>query len=104
MAIQVTDDLVRHIAGLSRLAISPAETAELKKHFEKILAFIADFQDLDTAGVDPSIFSVEAFNVFRADEVESSLSPEQVFQNAPAVRDSQFVVPRIVGGVEAEEP
>jgi aspartyl-tRNA(Asn)/glutamyl-tRNA(Gln) amidotransferase subunit C len=96
MAIEVTDDLVRHIAGLSRLAISPGEVAEIKKHFEKVLAFIAAFQDLDTSGIDPTFFSVEASNVYREDEVRPSLPGEEVLRSAPASQPPYFVVPRIV--------
>jgi aspartyl-tRNA(Asn)/glutamyl-tRNA(Gln) amidotransferase subunit C len=96
MAIEVTDDLVRHIAGLSRLAISPEETAELKKHFEKVLAFVAGFQDLDTSGVDPTFFSVESSNVYREDEVRPSLPVEDALRAAPASRPPYFLVPRII--------
>ena len=96
MAIEVTDDLVRHIAGLSRLAISPAEVAELKSHFQKVLAFVAAFQDLDTSDVDPTFFSVEASNVYREDASRPSLPCEEALRSAPASQPPYFIVPRII--------
>lgn len=98
MAIEVTDDLVRHVAKLSRLAISPEEARGLKLHFEKILAFIASFQALDTRDVDPSIFSVERSNVFRDDVSRPSLSRQAALANAPGADATYFIVPRVVGG------
>jgi len=97
MPIEVTDELVRRIASLSRIAISPEEERELKKHFEKILAFVSTFEELDTKGIDPTTFSVEASNVYREDVSVPSLSVEDALRNAPRKRDSYFLVPRIVG-------
>ena len=54
MQIQVTDELVRQVAKLSRLALSPDEERALKEHFEKVLAFVESFQHLDTSNVDPT--------------------------------------------------
>ncbi len=102
MGIEVTDDLVRHVARLSRLAISVEEERGLKQHFEKILAFISAFQALDTRDIDPSIFSVEASNVFREDAPRGSLSRKDALANAPQSDGTYFVVPRIVGGGPAE--
>ena len=101
--MEVTDDLVRQVASLSRLAISPAEASGLKKHFEKILAYIAEFQALDTKDVDPSMFSVESSNVYREDEVKPSLPREEALRNAPRVSGPFFLLPRIVGGGPAAE-
>ncbi|MBI4606474.1 MAG: Asp-tRNA(Asn)/Glu-tRNA(Gln) amidotransferase subunit GatC [Planctomycetes bacterium] len=95
--MEVTDDLVRHVARLSRLDISREEAVGLKRHFEKILAYIAAFQALDTRDVDPGLFSVESQNVFRADEPRPSLDRAEALRNAPQQGDGFFVVPRIVG-------
>jgi len=103
MAIEITDDLVKQIARLSRLAISSEEAAGLKTHFEKILSFIAEFQALDTTGIDPSIFSGEACNVYREDEPRPSLPRESALANAPQSGGTYFVVPRIVGGADEDD-
>ena len=98
MQIQVTDELVRQVAKLSRLALSPDEERALKEHFEKVLAFVESFQHLDTSKVDPTHFSTDTFNVYREDEAKSSLDVTEVLANAPSTRAPYFLVPRIVDG------
>ena len=103
MPIEVTDELVRQVARLSRLALSREAERELKTHFQKVLAFVESLQELDTTGIDPSHFSVEASNVFRADEVKESLPVERGLSNAPQTRGSSFVVPSIIGDSDEHE-
>jgi aspartyl-tRNA(Asn)/glutamyl-tRNA(Gln) amidotransferase subunit C len=103
--IEVTDELVAHIAQLARIALSPEGASEMKEHFEKVLGFIEELQQLDTSGVDPSLFSLEASNVFRDDEPGDSLPQGVVLALAPASQPPYFVVPRIVEGtVAADRP
>lgn len=97
MSIEVTDELVRHIARLSRLALSDGELSELGDHFRKVLAYIQAFQELDTEGVDPSHFALDASNVTREDRTEESVGSELALENAPQALPPYFVVPRIVG-------
>ncbi len=97
MQIQVTEELVRQVARLSRLALSSEEEKQLKEHFEKILDFVASFQHLETSQVDPTHFTSEAFGVVREDEVKESLPGDDVLRNAPSARPPYFLVPRIVG-------
>ncbi len=97
MQIQVTEELVRKVAKLSRLALSSEEEKQLKEHFEKILDFVASFQHLETSQVDPTHFSSDAFGVVREDEVRESLPGDDVLRNAPSARPPHFLVPRIVG-------
>ncbi len=97
MQIQVTEELVRQVAKLSRLALSSEEEKQLKEHFEKILDFVASFQHLETSQVDPTHFSSDAFGVVREDEVKESLPGDDVLRNAPSARPPYFLVPRIVG-------
>jgi len=101
MAVEITDALIRQIAKLSRLAVSDEELAELASHFRKVLAYVAAFQRLDTTDVDPSIFPLDAANVYREDEVRPSLSAKDALANAPETASGHFVVPRIVGGGSA---
>src|SRR5262245_9167275 len=97
MSIEITDDLVKHVARLSRLGISSEETKAIKSHFQKILAYISAFQSLETKDVDPTFFSLESSNVYREDELRASLPVEEALKNAPETNRPYFVVPRIVG-------
>jgi aspartyl-tRNA(Asn)/glutamyl-tRNA(Gln) amidotransferase subunit C len=100
LSIEVTDDLVSRIAVLARLELSEDEARAMKEHFRKVLSYVAELQELDTRGVDPSLFALEASNVDREDVVRSGLSNAQALSAAPASEPPFFVVPRIVGGGE----
>ena len=94
--IRITEELVAHVGRLARLGISPAEMASLEGHFEKVLEFVKVLDGLDLSHVDPSIFPLATTNVFREDELRESLPVAEALRNAPAQRDGQFLVPRIV--------
>lgn len=94
--IEVTDELVRHVALLSRLALSDEDLAGLKEHFLKVLAYVEELQAVDTEGVDPSHLSVDTANVFRDDVVQPSLGVPAALANAPQAHAPHFLVPRIV--------
>ena len=97
MALEITDELVQHIARLSRLAISKKELDELKEHFRKILAYVAELQALDTQSVDPSLTAVRGSPAARVDDVAPSLGAEEALRNAPEAHPPYFSVPRLVG-------
>ncbi len=99
MSIEVTDALVAKVAILSRLELTDEEAREMKEHFQKVLQFVEDLQELDLSEVDPSLFSIEASNVDREDEVKTSFTNAEALSAAPASEPPYFLVPRIVGGV-----
>lgn len=103
MSIEVTDELVGKIAVLSRLNLTPEEIAGLKEHFEKVLEYVGELQELDTDGVDPSLFTTETSNVLRPDEGAPSLDNETALRPAPESEPPYFLVPRIVEDAESSE-
>jgi aspartyl-tRNA(Asn)/glutamyl-tRNA(Gln) amidotransferase subunit C len=46
---------VAHIARLSRLALSEAEARAMGEHMDKILAWVAELNELDTEEVSPTL-------------------------------------------------
>ncbi len=96
MAIDITDDLVAHIARLSRLGLTREEAAEMAGHFRKVLDYVTSLDRLDVSGVDPSIFPLDTANVFRPDEPAPSIPVEDALRNAPASANGLFTVPKIV--------
>ena len=98
MNIDVSDDLVRRVAILSRLELSDAEASEMQQHFRKVLGFVESLDDLDLDAVDPSLFSLDASDVVRDDEPLESLPTERAMELAPASEPPFFLLPRIVAG------
>jgi aspartyl-tRNA(Asn)/glutamyl-tRNA(Gln) amidotransferase subunit C len=51
---------------------------------------------LDTTGVEPTSHAIPIYNIFREDEVKSSLAQEEVLTIAPDEEDGHFKVPKII--------
>ncbi len=93
---KITQDMVEHVALLSRLQFSPAEIEAFTKQLNSILGYMEKLNELDTSGVEPTSHSLKLTNVFRDDKVQESLSPEEALDNAPEQQEDCFKVPRVI--------
>jgi len=93
----IDPDTVRHIARLSRIALSEEELRTFGAQLADILDYFGKLQELDTADVEPMAHAVELHNVLAADEPGESLPVAQVLANAPARDGDLFRVPRVIG-------
>jgi aspartyl-tRNA(Asn)/glutamyl-tRNA(Gln) amidotransferase subunit C len=96
----LTLDDVRHVAMLSRLAMSEEHLKRLTGQLESILGYIAKLSEVNVEGVEPMAHALPLVNVLREDVVEPSLPLEKVLQNAPEVDGRFFKVPKVIGGDE----
>jgi aspartyl-tRNA(Asn)/glutamyl-tRNA(Gln) amidotransferase subunit C len=94
--MEVTDPLIDHLAGLSKLHFSPAEKAELKTDLQKMISFIEKLQELDTTGIEPLTHMGASMNALRADEIKGMVSREEALQNAPVTDGQFFKVPKVI--------
>jgi len=94
----LSEEEVRHVAMLARLALSDEEVASLQGDLNDILGYIDQLQKLDIADVEPMDHPIPNVNVTRADEVKPSLPRDLALMNAPKSEDGAFVIPKIVGG------
>jgi aspartyl-tRNA(Asn)/glutamyl-tRNA(Gln) amidotransferase subunit C len=93
----ITRDEVAHLARLSRLALTDGELDHYATQLDAIIESVAKVSEVAAEDVPPSSHALPLTNVFRADEVRQSLTPEQALSGAPAVEDDRFRVPRILG-------
>ena len=98
MNTSLTTDQVRHVAKLSRLALTDAEIEQAKEDLSTIFDHISRLNDVETEGVDPHDHPTELQNRNRDDSVGDALSQQQVLANAPAIKDVFFDVPKVLGG------
>ena len=96
----ITNDQVRHVAKLARLALDEQHVEKYAPQLESILEYVGQLQRVKVEGVDPMAHAVPMVNVLRDDVVEPSLPLEQVLQNAPETDGPFFKVPKIIGGEE----
>jgi aspartyl-tRNA(Asn)/glutamyl-tRNA(Gln) amidotransferase subunit C len=92
----ITRDEVAHLARLSRLALREDELGPLADQLDDIISAVARVQEVTADDIPPTSHALPLTNVFRADEVRPSLTPEQALSGAPAAEQQRFKVPRIL--------
>ena len=65
----ITEEEVRHVAGLARLKLSGKEVKKLSKELSAILMYIGILSELDTDNIEPTAQVAGLTNIFREDEV-----------------------------------
>lgn len=95
MALATED--VEKVAHLARLQLTPEEVAQYQKQLSAVLDYVDQLNELDLQDVPPTSHAVARQNVFRADEVEPSLTREDVLYNSPAVAEDQFLIQTVLG-------
>jgi aspartyl-tRNA(Asn)/glutamyl-tRNA(Gln) amidotransferase subunit C len=97
---KITPDTVRHVAKLSRLALTEPKVELFTRQLESILEYIDKIKSIDVTNVEPMAHALPLHNVLREDKVEPSLPLEKVLQNAPDTDGPFFKVPKVIGGDE----
>jgi aspartyl-tRNA(Asn)/glutamyl-tRNA(Gln) amidotransferase subunit C len=92
----LSQDEVRHVAQLARLALGDEEMSRFGRQLSQILDYIQTLNELDTSQVEPTAHVVPMANVWREDEVEPSAGREAVLGNAPDRTEEFFRVPKII--------
>lgn len=87
---------VRYVANLARLDLTEAEIATFQGQLAQVVDYVQSINALDVTGIEPTSHAHPQQNVFRADEPRPSLDRAEVMRNAPASREGQFIVPKIV--------
>lgn len=92
----LSEDEVRHVARLARLALTDDEVAELAPQLSTILDYAEQVGEVAADDVEPTVHPFALANVARPDEPRPGLTRDEVLAGAPAVEDDRFAVPRIV--------
>jgi len=95
-SMSIARDDVAHLARLSRMALDDAELDHLAPQLDVIISAVARVQEVAVEGVPPTSHAVPLVNVFRGDAEWPCLTAEQALDQAPAVEQQRFRVPRIL--------
>jgi aspartyl-tRNA(Asn)/glutamyl-tRNA(Gln) amidotransferase subunit C len=87
---------VAHLARLSRLALTDGELDHFAVQLDQIIAAVARVQEVAAEGIPPTTHAVPVTNVFRDDVVVTPLGADRALDQAPAVEQQRFRVPRIL--------
>ncbi|HEY8344350.1 MAG TPA: Asp-tRNA(Asn)/Glu-tRNA(Gln) amidotransferase subunit GatC [Bacillota bacterium] len=93
---RISEEDVKHVAGLARLNFSAEELRTLTDEFNRILQYLAKLNQVDTMGAPPTAHVLKVKNRFREDTVEPSLPRAEALKNASAVKDGSFQAPQIM--------
>ena len=99
MAEKVTVEDVQRVAELAHLQLAPEEVPRMRKDLNSILDYVAELNELDTAGVSP-LAQVGELGDFsselRPDVLVSSLDRAEVMRAAPESDGRFFKVPKVI--------
>ncbi len=93
---EITPELVRHLAGLSRIDLDEAEVARFTEQLALIVDSVAKISQAIDASTPATSHPIPLANVFRPDVVQPSLSQEQALSGAHDSGQGRFRVAAIL--------
>jgi aspartyl-tRNA(Asn)/glutamyl-tRNA(Gln) amidotransferase subunit C len=101
--MSLSDDQVRRLARLARIAIRPEESAAVIDRLNRVLGLIDQMRAVDTAGIEPMAHALDAQlpegQRLRPDVVTEAVAEttRELYQSvAPAVQDGLYLVPKVI--------
>jgi len=94
--LHLSTEQVQHIARLARVEIGEEEVERFSEQLSAILDYFQRLQQVDTEGVSPTAHTLPLHNIFRDDEPEPCLEPEEVLANAPQREGDLFRVKAVL--------
>lgn len=94
--MSVTNDQVRHIAKLARLAMSETEVEAMVPELNAILDWVEQLSQVDTEGVEPLTAVIANRLRLRDDQVSDGDRRDSILANAPDSEHGFFAVPKVI--------
>ena len=94
--MSLSNDDVRRIAALARIAITADESAQVLERLKRVLALIGEMRAVDVSRVEPMAHALELAQRLREDKV-TERDQHQLYQAvAPAVEGDLYLVPKVI--------
>jgi len=94
--MSLSDDQIRRLARLARIAIGDEESATFRDRLNRVLGLIDQLQAVDTTGIEPMSHALDVVQALRPDAVTESDQRERFQAGAPAVEDGLYLVPKVI--------
>jgi aspartyl-tRNA(Asn)/glutamyl-tRNA(Gln) amidotransferase subunit C len=94
---EITPEVVTHLAGLARIALTDDEIARLTGELGQIVDSVAKVSKVATPDVVATSHPIPLGTVTRADIPGETLTPEQALSGAPERDGDRFKVSAILG-------
>jgi aspartyl-tRNA(Asn)/glutamyl-tRNA(Gln) amidotransferase subunit C len=94
--MSVTNEQVRHIARLARIAMSDEEIERLAPELNNILGWVEQLGEVNTDGIEPLATVIDQKLRLRDDAVSDGDIRDDVLANAPEAQHGFFAVPKVI--------
>jgi aspartyl-tRNA(Asn)/glutamyl-tRNA(Gln) amidotransferase subunit C len=94
--MSLSDDQIRRIARLARIAVQPEELAAVGERLNRVLGLIDQMRAIDTTGIEPMSHALDTVQRLRPDEVTEADRREAYQSVAPAVEEGLYLVPKVI--------
>ena len=98
--MSLSDDQVRRLARLARIAIEPGESQAVADRLNRVLALIDEMRAVDTSGIEPMAHALDEMLAsgqrLRTDQVTESDRHALYQAVAPATEDGLYLVPKVI--------
>ena len=97
--MNISREQIHHLAGLSNFSFATDEPASLASDLAKILDYISQLDELDTANVEPTFQVTPMTNIWREDALPSNDSTptrDALLALAPESENHQIKVPKVL--------
>jgi aspartyl-tRNA(Asn)/glutamyl-tRNA(Gln) amidotransferase subunit C len=94
--MSLSEDQVRRLARLARIAIRPEECEPVLERLNRVLALVDEMRKVDTAGVEAMAHPLDATQRLRPDVVTETDQRELYQSVAPAVEGGLYLVPKVI--------
>lgn len=94
--MKISEEEVRHVAELSKLSFSEAETSEFATTLSKIVDMVELLNEVDTDGVPVTTTMADRKTVMREDVAAAGDDRDELFKNVPQSENYYIKVPAIL--------
>lgn len=95
--VDITEDTVRHLANLSRIALTDEEVTRLTGELAGIVGAVEKVNEVASETVLATSHPIPMENVWREDEIADQLTVDEALAGAPDHDGSRFRVTAILG-------
>ena len=93
----ITEDTVRHLANLARIALTPEEVTRITGELTAITAAVESVNKVATDDIPATSHPIPMENVWRDDVIADQLTLDEALTGAPDHDGSRFRVTAILG-------
>ena len=94
--MSVSNEQVRHIARLARIAMSDEELDRLVPELNAIIGWVEQLAEVETDGIEPLATVIDQKLRLREDVVTEGDQRDEVLANAPEPQHGFFGVPKVI--------